>query len=650
MGAVRAATWLFLLATVSLVSPVRSLAVEPFLPWIKPEQRKIHVRHPSQLPHIALPETPRPPTVSDLQWEAPKRNLSLDEAIRVALSNSEVIRVLAGVTAVRSGSTIYDAAITNAEIDVAQGRFDPILSVENFWNRLQSPFASPDPNDPLSTLLGATRTDSYDLDFGLSKTNLMGGVWSFGVVDDISRRRPGLFPLNPEIRTSLDISYTQPLLQGGGRAANQVPIVLARIDTERSYFRYKSSVQQLVRDVIDAYWALVSARTVLWARQQQVDQSRFAYDLAEARAKVGDLGRSAVAQPRAAFAGFKSALIAAKADVLQSEAALRSIMGLPPYESQRITPVTEPSDQRLQVDWGAIVAMAEEYRPDIIELKLILDADRQTLIQARNLALPQLNAFGLYRWNGLEGVMPIGDPISSPLGQTGDWTLGISFSVPLGLRASRAQLRQRELIISRDRANLAQGLLTASHLLAANLRNLDQFFDQYEATIETRTASRDNLEFQIGRYSSGLSQYIDVLQAIVSWGDAVGSEAQFLSLYNTEQANLELQTGTILETHGVFFYEERFASLAPLSCLGKKACYPRAKPPTDNQNMYPTGTEPAEEFFDLTDPLEQLRDRRRRDRETLPPLQPLPPSEPIEPMEPRPERPGDALHRGYSPS
>ena len=82
MGAVRAATWLFLLATVSLVSPVRSLAVESFLPWIKPEQRKIHVRHPSQLPHIGLPETPRPPTVSDLQWEAPERNLSLDEAIR----------------------------------------------------------------------------------------------------------------------------------------------------------------------------------------------------------------------------------------------------------------------------------------------------------------------------------------------------------------------------------------------------------------------------------------------------------------------------------------------------------------------------------------------------------------------------------------
>ena len=440
---------------------------------------------------------------------------------------------------------------------------------------------------------------------------------------------PGVYPLNPEDRTALEFSYTQPLLQGGGRAANQVPIVLARIDTERSFFQYKDSVQQLVRDVIDAYWALVSARTVLWARQQQVDQSQFAFDQAERRATVGDLSRADVAQSRAALASFKSTLIAAKADVLQSEAALRSIMGLPPHEPQRITPVTEPSGQRLEVDWQQILRMAEQYRPDIIELKLVLEADQQNRIQARNLALPQLNAYGLYRWDGMEGVMPIGDPISSSLGDAESWTLGISFSVPLGLRASRAQLRQRELIIARDRANLNQGLLTASHLLAGNLRNLDQYFEQYQATRETRAASRDNLEFQIGRYGAGLTQFIDVLQAIVSWGDAVSSEAQLLSLYNTEQANLQLQTGTILETHGVFFYEERFASLAPLSCFGRKACYPRAKPPTNNEDVYPTGDKPAEEFFDLTDPLQELRDRSRRIRDALPPLQISPPSEPV---------------------
>ena len=628
MAPVCAQLWrLLLAATCSLSFYVLPCAAESFWPWIKPEQRKICVRHPSQLPHIGLPETPRPPTVSDLQWDGPTQNISLDEAIRTALGNSEVIRVLGGVTAVSSGRSIYDAAIANAEIDIAQGRFDPTLSVDNFWNRRESPFAFPDPGDPTRTLLDASRSDTYDLAFDLSKTNLTGGIWSLGV-NDGTTRVPGAALLNPANRTSLDFSYTQPLLRGGGRAANQAPIVLARIDTERSYFQYKSSVQQQVHDVIGAYWALVSARTVLWAREQQVDQAQFAFDKAEKRELVGDLSHGETALPRVSLANFKSTLIGAKANVLQREAALRSIMGLPPYAPQRITPVTPPAEQRLQVDWETIVSMAEQYRPDIIELKLLLEADQQRLLQARNLALPQVNAFGLYRWNGLDGVMPVGDPITSSLNLANDWTLGINFSVPIGQRASRAQLRQQELNISRDRAHLTQGLLTASHLLADNLRNLEQFFEQYQATLETRTAASENLKFQMARVSKGLLDYINTLQAIVSWGDAVSAEAQLLSLYNIEQANLELQTGTILETHGIFFYEERYGSIGPLGCLGDKKCYPRAKSPGENANLYRIGDEPAEEFFDLTDPLQK---RKRPNRETLPPLNPPPPAEPIEP-------------------
>ena len=644
MGSLRARIRETLTIIVCLTMVIPPAFAETYLPWIKPEQRRICVRHPSQLPHVALPATPRPATVTDPQWDVEPWNLSLDDAIRVALSNSEVIRVLGGVTAVRSGSTIYDVAIANNAIDVAQGRFDPTLSVNNVWNRIERPFGFADPNNADRTLLDATRSDNYDLDFELSKTNLSGGIWAFGVNDNTRRNPSGLIPpdrLNPENRSTLDLGYTQPLLQGAGRAANQVPIVLARIDTERSFFQYKSSVQQLVRDVISAYWNLVSARTNLWAREQQVSQAAFALEQAEGQVRAEQLAAASAAQARVSLANFRSILIGAKADVLQAEAALRSIMGLPPHDPQRMTPVTPPNEQKLEFQWETILAMAEEYRPDIIELKLVLEADQQNNIQARNLALPQLNAFGLYSWNGLDGVMPIGDRISNSLNDANDWTLGVNFSVPLGLRASRAQLRQTELIIARDRANITQQLLTASHLLAANLRNLDQFFEQYKANQETRAAAEENLNYQLGLYGNGLEQYINVLQAIVSWGDAVSSEAQLLTLYNTEQANLELQTGTILETHDVFFYEERYGSIGPLGCVGQKKCYPRAKPPTENAYLYPAGDEPSEEFFDLTDPREDERARKEKTRDLLPPLNPPPPSEPIE--SPALQQPGGVL-------
>jgi outer membrane protein TolC len=624
MGMLRNAILTLLAAFGATAVPYRPAIGESLWQMVVPEQRQIRVRHPSELPAAPVPETPAPATVVNPRFDAPPRELSLDEAIRIALVNAEVVRILTGVTAISSGQTIYDAAITNTTIDQERARFDPTVSVTNAWDRFEPPVAMFDPLDPTQTVIGGIRTDDYDMQFDLSKTTITGGEFNFGVSDITSRFRPGIFPLNPENRTSLELSYTQPFLQGGGAAANLVPIVVARIDTERSYFQFKDSVQEMVRGVIEAYWSLVFARTDLWAREQQVEQADFAFKQAEARARTGDIGGYDVAQTRVALANFRSSLVAAKANVLQQEAALRNIMGLPLYDPDRITPISPPSSDRLEVDWNLIVNLAEEYRPDIIELKLILEADQQLLLQARNQALPRLDGVSLYRWNGLEGTMPNGNDISSPLSRSTDWTLGVNFSVPLGLRQGRAQLRQQELLLARDRANLEQGLFNAVYAVALNVRNLDQFYEQYLAFRETRDAARENLELQMGRYRAGVNPYINVLQAIVDWGDSVSSEAQALTQYNTELARLQRETGTILETHGIRFFEERYGSIGPLGRLFPDVCYPKAMRPTENAAVYPTSEKPSEDFFKLADPLEQLRERRPIDVEELPPLQ-IPP-------------------------
>src|SRR3954454_14372827 len=77
-----------------------------------PEQRQLPVRDPAALPGAPVPQLPPPVTVSDPQNPV-KTPLSLDEAVRIALVNTKVVRILIGVTATFSGRTIYDAAITN---------------------------------------------------------------------------------------------------------------------------------------------------------------------------------------------------------------------------------------------------------------------------------------------------------------------------------------------------------------------------------------------------------------------------------------------------------------------------------------------------------------------------------------------------------
>ncbi len=438
-----------------------------------------------------------------------------------------------------------------------------------------------DPTHTTSHITGL-RTDNYNVNAGLSKTTHAGWNGSLNVNTGPTFAQPGVFPLNPESRPSLGLQWTQPLLQGAGRPANLAPIVLARIDTERSYFQFKDSVQELVRSVIEAYWSIVFARTDVWAREQQVKQAQFAYDRTAAAFEVGSADVGETAQAKTALANFRVNLLTSRANLLQSEAALRNLLGFPAYDPDQIIPVTPPIQDRLDMDWEQILSLAEENRPDVIELKLVLEADQQRLFQANNNALPRTDAVALYRWNGLEGEMPIGTNLSSAPGQFTDWTLAVNFSVPLGLRQSRAALRRQELVTSRDRANLDQGLHNAGHQLALTLRNLAQFYEQYSANTELRQAAETNLNLQLSEYRGGRQNFLVVLLAITDWGNAVSAQAQTLLQYNTELANLERRTGTILETHGVRFYEERFGAISPLGRLLRGAYYPQSLPPTMN--------------------------------------------------------------------
>ena len=215
--------------------------------------------------------------------------------------------------------------------------------------------------------------------------------------------------------------------------------------------------------------------------------------------------------------------------------------------------------------------------------------------------------------------MPNGVRLSSNGGQFADWTLAINFSVPLGLRGPRATLRRQELILDRDWANLRQAIHAARHDLAISVRNIDQFYDQYDAFRETREAAKENLEFQSARYRGGFTIFLNVLQAIANWGDAVSSEAQTLTQYNIALAGLEAATGTILESHSIRFLEERSQFVGPLGRLGHCRDYPSALRPGPSAPQYPVGEVASEQSFNLTPPVDLSRRMRERELRRLPP-------------------------------
>jgi outer membrane protein TolC len=596
----------FLFLFLWLITQEAAFGQEKIIRILPPDEKTINIPPDSSFAPTPFPPAIKPPTVSDTDWDKPTVPLGLDEAIRVTLANSQVVRILTGTTAVASGATIYDPAIVLPTIDQAKARFDPVFNLNNTFSRLSPPAGILDPLDPRRALIEAFPTNSYTFDTSVSKTNSLGGTAKLEALVIPSRTRGEFLPLNPQTSSSLQFSYTQPLLQGAGIPANLAPIVIARLNTERSYFQFKDNMQQSVRSVIQGYWNLVFARTDLWARQQQVKQLKTTLEYSQQRFQFGMANSGEVSQATTSLRNFEAILIGSEANVLNQEAALTNVMGLSP--GNHLVPYTFPVRDRLDVNWDEIVKLAEEHRPDLIELKLIIDADRQQIIIAQNQARPQLNGTMLYSWNGLEGTMPNGAEISRFGGSLNQWTFGVNFSVPIGLRQSRAALRQQELILFRDQANLDQGLHSASQTLALRVRNLAQYYDQYLAIQKAREAAHKTLDYQMNRFrigaaGKGQTIFLEVLQAITDWGNAVSAESQALTQYNGELAALEQETGTILETHGIRFFEERFMSLGPLGRVGHLRDYPQSTPPTPNAPKYPDAKTPAENFFDLQDPL-----------------------------------------------
>jgi hypothetical protein len=177
--------------------------------------------------------------------------------------------------------------------------------------------------------------------------------------------------------------------------------------------------------------------------------------------------------------------------------------------------------------------------------------------------------------------------------------------------------------------------------VAANVRDLDNAYDQYLAFKETRAAALDNLKVQIEQFRARRNIYLNVLQALNDWGNSVSAEAQALISYNVLLATLERQTGTILETNGLFFNEERFKAAGPLGVC--KRLYPAAVTADGKPTRYPGTKEPGENAFDLKKP-DVPRSGPDTMEPTLPPPRPLkdepvlPPPRPLkdEPMLPPP--------------
>jgi len=390
---------------------------------------------PMQLPKLAKPRTTNDPEAQEVL------PMTLQQAIRIGLDNSEIVRVIAfgaqgipiggfeptplntgasaGVASSLGAGTlqsVYDPAILETQIASALSTFDTAFTTSLLWGKNVTPFNNGVQGGSLS-LTGTkypvvSLNDSVTAQIGLSKQTETGAT--IGIVHNIawSYQNSSFLVWPSAYTTNIQLTLTQPLLgsaplpgQAAGKPvgleANRAPIVISRLNADAAVWRFKAEVMAHVRSVEQQYWSLSQSHVQLWSSDRAVSLADEILKREQAELVVGRGTIADVAEAAQRLEQFNLDLVTRTSDVITTERQLRNILGLPPADNRRIIPVTPPTEARLEPDWDSSLAQMLNFQPDIVQQQILVRVAELQLLIARNQLLPQLNLNALYQLNGL---------------------------------------------------------------------------------------------------------------------------------------------------------------------------------------------------------------------------------------------------------
>lgn len=536
-------------------------------------------------------------------------DLSLEEAMRIALENGTVLKTLGPAGAFKvfpipdqimrtgGGPTIYMPALTEADpgalglgVEAALSAFDAQLSSSIFWENNVVPENSAgfvtDFRPTIMTQQTATATtaitktaatgDQFQikLDTRYNKDNTSSAVKRFAA----------------EYDSDIQFQFIHPFLRGAGVGFNRIAgpgaqpgqahgVMIARVRTDQSLADFEAAVRNMVNDVERAYWYLSFQYRRLDAMVKARDAALNYWRTVKARADVGGTGGSAGEEgfAREQYLRYRALVESAQSDVYAAENRLRYVMGLTHSDGRLIRPADEPPKAKVDFDWYDAHAEALTRFVEIRKQKWVIKQREMELVAAKNYLLPQLNAVGRYGWNGMgdllidpsRSLVPR-DPASgdftlvprSAFGSmtTGDfpaWHLELQFAMPFGFRREMAGVRYAQLNLVRERKVLQEMELELSHQLADAFRDLAKTYDLTQTYYNRWLAAQKLVEANQAEIDAGKLGPGDlrVFQGIQSRAEAENEFYSALADYAVAITQIHFRKGSLLEYNGIYLAE-----------------------------------------------------------------------------------------------
>lgn len=407
-------------------------------------------------------------------------------------------------------------------------------------------------------------------------------TWEFGLnaaVTYSSQRtqvNSAFFDLNPFTTGSLDVTITEPLLQGFGRAVNGRNIRVAKNNQKVTDLQFKQQVITTVSAVLNLYWDLVSFNEDLRARKDQLATAQQLFEDNKKQVAIGTLAPIEVTRAEAQVYASQQDLLISQTNLLQQETVLKNALSKngvasPTLAEVHIIPLDKiavpPSDNLRPID--QLVQEALGARVEIAQNRINIESNKMNLVGIKNSLKPTLNGFVGLTNNGLTGSQ---NPLSIPLipveprlaadpfllggygnllGQIArrnypSYSAGFSLNIPLRNRAaqsdyvsSQLELRQNELAYQKSVNQVRVDVQNA-------VIGLQQARVRYDSAVKARILQQQTLDADRKKYTLGASTVFQVVTDQQTLAAAESAETQALANYSHARIAFDQALGTTL--------------------------------------------------------------------------------------------------------
>src|SRR5712692_4415668 len=472
--------------------------------------------------------------------------LSLDDSIRLALSNNTDIR------------------IDRSQIEFAQNNlrrvhapFDPLLTSSFADNRSKTP--------AITQTQGAAIPDtlSQSTAFGYAQTFQTGTNFQTSFNASQLSTNNSLSLVNPSIATNLQFTATQPLLRKFGLFPNRAPILIAQRNLKQARAFFQSEVNEIILRTVGNYWSVILARESLLVQRKSLEEAQRSYDHDKKALSLGALPPLDIYRSESQVASRRVGVIRAEYSLKQAEDQFRQIIGADLDPATRVSDLElidqpEPLGDLANTDIASALARALANRPEFEAARQQLASDELSVRLAHNSLKPDLELSGFYTGNGVAGnqfntaILPqlvnrtgLGDGLS----QTFHFTYpayGATLSLTLPIKNHSAGANLADAVVNHRRDQYQERRTNQG--ITLEVTNSVHALEEAKLAVNL---ARESLHADERKYELGAEPVFFVLDAQTQLAQAELNLIQAQINFQIAVAQLDHSTGDLLEHHHV---------------------------------------------------------------------------------------------------